>query len=200
MAGDHPMVLLPSRFQTYFLETHGPSPRSSFSAARTGVSPGKNSCGASPKWIFSPAVAGNRLWGGAGAPSLSVGEDCACCSPGFLPRGIFDPFALTYRKLPFHTVLPPWSGTLGRLCVSVALEPSHRDHGKSRVGSDFRALQISSRRTLRASLQDQTMVRARMSLRGTPIVVSQHAAKENTHCAQSLGARDTWLSTIRQHL
>jgi hypothetical protein len=59
--------------------------------------------------------------------------------------------------------------------------------------SDFRALQISSRRTLRASLQDQTMVRVRMSLIERRWSFS--ACGRNTHCAQSLG-RGHWLQPL----
>src|SRR5258707_12857637 len=55
--------------------------------------------------------------------------------------------------------------------------------------SDFRALQICSRRTLRASLQYQTMVRVRMSLRERRWAFS--ASVRNPRCDQALARGDS---------
>src|ERR1700730_14415834 len=108
-----------------------------------------------------PAVAGNQLWESC-APSLSVGRTVPVARR-VVPRGIFDRFALTFSELLsvrfFAVEWNAWATLHGQSLgpvIVIAEEPG---------SSDFRALQISSRRTLRASLQDQTMVRERLSPR-----------------------------------
>ena len=136
-----------------------------------------------------PAVAGNRLWESC-APSLSVGRTVPVARR-VLPRGILDQFALTYRNsFPYGSSPWKWNAwaTL-RISRSSPVIVITEKPGSS----DFRALQISSRRTLRASLQDQTMVRVRLSLRERRW--SYSACGKNAHRAQSLG-RGHWLQPL----